>query len=135
MFVLYRFLQNHWTEFDETLHALFTLPDDVKNAKKNFRFHEKNFQKFFKKFRIFTNPNNKIRLSVCVSPPYNSGTLRLILMIICVMYTLWGYQKREKNFRFREKKKDFTIFPDFCRSFNFGDSSVNFKNSKNLLKY
>ena len=37
VFVRYRFLQNHWTEFDETLHALFTLPDDVKNAKKIFK--------------------------------------------------------------------------------------------------
>ena len=71
--VRYIFLRNHWTEFDETLHALFTLPDDVKNAKKNFDFAKKKF--------------------------------------------------------------DFTIFSNFCRSFDVGDSSVNFKNSKNLLKY
>ena len=59
--VRYRFLRNRLTEFDETLHALVTLPDDVKNAKKKIRFREKNFhekknfQKFFGFFRIFTN--------------------------------------------------------------------------------
>ena len=39
--VRYQFLRNHWTHHDETLHALITLYNDVKNAKKKFRFCEK----------------------------------------------------------------------------------------------
>ena len=76
-------------------------------------------------------------LCVCVCvPPYNSGTLRLILMKLYMrnVHTL-GMSKTRKKFSISRKKIRFHDFSDFCRSFNFGDSSVNFKNSKNLLKY
>ena len=42
--VRYIFLRNHLTDFDETLHALCTLPDDVKNAKKISISQKKKFR-------------------------------------------------------------------------------------------
>ena len=53
VFVRYRFLQNHWTEFDETLHALSTLPDNVKNAELIFGIAKKKnlFRVFSELFR------------------------------------------------------------------------------------
>ena len=57
MSVRYIFLRDHLTDFDETLHALVTLPDDVKNAKKK-KFdstkNKKKIKKFFKNFSDFS---------------------------------------------------------------------------------
>ena len=56
VFVRYRFLRNHLTKSDETLHALFTLPKDDVRPKKNFDFSKKKIRqkKFFKNFsKIF----------------------------------------------------------------------------------
>ena len=51
--VRYRFLRNPLTEFDETLHELYTLP---KNDKRNKKFRFRNFfffSYFFPKKEIF----------------------------------------------------------------------------------
>ena len=51
--VRYRFLRNHLTDFDETLHALYTLSKDDVRPKK-YRFREKKISKNFSKFFKFS---------------------------------------------------------------------------------
>ena len=133
--VRYIFLRNHLTDFDETLHALCTLPDDVKNAKKISISQKKNFDLaifftiffeliFFGRLDRFRQTqflhtkiakilwkSRKKEITQKIAKILRKDCRLMTLCIVYVLYTPWRCQKREKKSIFAKNyHSNFAIF-------------------------